>query len=904
MFKKYLIFSIPLTFSLVYCLENKADISFDDIIITGQQQIYHGKSELKTYTKAGSYSYLDQTQIQRYRGSSVGDFLSGIPGVIVGNKRNSGGISVNIRGLQNEDRVLVKIDDSFQSTPTYQGYSGSSTRTFLDPDLISTAQIEKGPSFSYDGVGAIGGVVRMSTLKSEDILPNNSDKDWGFRFRVGTMSNTTDRPPLYTRGGYQKYGVSECLQNSSGLCKPISHEPDSKYQSSNLFNNLFKSYNTSLAFTKQWETGDIVLGFARKKQGNYFVGRHGQTPEILKIEEDDESYNTIYDDNGNKLYRAYIYDFSDDEEDHLRLTKAIFNEKTGYTYFRAGEEALNTWQDNKSFLTKLNLYNDFHAFNITYSRYKSRFGELMPYISEVTRSTEMGTGSIEGDGSEVQANGVSVKYNYHPDDPYINFTISSYLTKVDYANYTRMLGRAGYEKGASAYILENIRKGIQAYNTSTIDLFNKPLKLTYGVSYTTQRLRQPSDAFSRIIGKGLAKDDKEADLVIGNLNKRDAKREEKSAFIHANYPILKWLTVDFGGRYVKTKTTDYTKLYIPKSKILNEKDYSKKEWRKICEKHVPVPPSYQSNPYYYWHDLGYCRFQIFVDINDETEPVKNSDFQPMAMITISPIDEWQIWLKYAKASRPASLFQASRGAGMTKNELQSQSPRPEKIQSIEIGTNFLANDILSKDDVFGIKFIYFQNNIDDYLTRRTMPSKIAKGERFLNTINIESAKYEGFEAQAYYDMGNFYTGANLTYYLNTKFCLYPDQMDKNGKRCFKGGLNGSNISNTLPPKYIATANIGARFFNKKLDVGARYSYYGKRIVSIFDLDNNEGGNTNSASWDKYAIIDLYANYKATNNLTLSLGIDNLTNKYYLDANNMSLSPAPGRTLQLNLDYRF
>lgn len=117
MLKKSLVLST--TILLLHCFADEADISFDEISVTGQKQIYHDKPELKTYTKAGSYSYVDQTQIQRFRGSSVGDFLSGIPGVIIGNKRNSGGISVNIRGLQNEGRVLVKIDDNFQAIPTY-----------------------------------------------------------------------------------------------------------------------------------------------------------------------------------------------------------------------------------------------------------------------------------------------------------------------------------------------------------------------------------------------------------------------------------------------------------------------------------------------------------------------------------------------------------------------------------------------------------------------------------------------------------------------------------------------------------------------------------------------------------------------------------------------------------------
>lgn len=136
---------------------------------------------IKTYLSSGSYSYLSQSDISTFRGSSVGDFLSGVPGVIVGNKRNSGALSVNIRGIANENRVPVWIDKGLQSVPSYQGYAGSSTRTYLDPDLISQVEIEKGPSLQMDATGATGGVVRVDTLRWQDIIPQG--KNWGVRLK-------------------------------------------------------------------------------------------------------------------------------------------------------------------------------------------------------------------------------------------------------------------------------------------------------------------------------------------------------------------------------------------------------------------------------------------------------------------------------------------------------------------------------------------------------------------------------------------------------------------------------------------------------------------------------------------------------------------------------------------------
>lgn len=125
-------------------------------------------------------------------------------------------MSINIRGIANENRIPVYVDNGLQSVPSWQGYAGSSSRTYLDPDFISQIEIEKGPSLAADATGAIGGVVRINTLGWKDIISN--DKNWGILLRLGTMTNTISPPTYYTKGGYQTRYISECISNESGLC--------------------------------------------------------------------------------------------------------------------------------------------------------------------------------------------------------------------------------------------------------------------------------------------------------------------------------------------------------------------------------------------------------------------------------------------------------------------------------------------------------------------------------------------------------------------------------------------------------------------------------------------------------------------------------------------------------------
>ena len=64
----------------------------------------------RNFRVAQSTAYRGSEQIERFRGTSPGDFLSGIPGVLNGDNRNSGALDVNIRGMQGMDRVPVVID--------------------------------------------------------------------------------------------------------------------------------------------------------------------------------------------------------------------------------------------------------------------------------------------------------------------------------------------------------------------------------------------------------------------------------------------------------------------------------------------------------------------------------------------------------------------------------------------------------------------------------------------------------------------------------------------------------------------------------------------------------------------------------------------------------------------------
>ena len=154
------------------------------------------------FETSGSSVYLSAEQIENVKGTSPGDLFTGIPGVLNGENRNSGSVDVNIRGLQGQGRAPVVVDGATQETNVYRGYNGAQSRSYIDPDFIGSMSIEKGPSAGMDANGAIGGVVRMSTIGANDILL--PEKNIGIRIKGGFNSNSSSVPALGTPRRYSR----------------------------------------------------------------------------------------------------------------------------------------------------------------------------------------------------------------------------------------------------------------------------------------------------------------------------------------------------------------------------------------------------------------------------------------------------------------------------------------------------------------------------------------------------------------------------------------------------------------------------------------------------------------------------------------------------------------------------
>ena len=107
-------------------------------------------------------------QLNQLLPTRLEDTLFGVPSVNFQQRADDPGMAVNIRGMQDFGRVAVVIDgarQNFQRT----GHQADGL-VYMEPELLAGVDVVRGPVANIYGSGAIGGVVSMRTLDSNDIL--------------------------------------------------------------------------------------------------------------------------------------------------------------------------------------------------------------------------------------------------------------------------------------------------------------------------------------------------------------------------------------------------------------------------------------------------------------------------------------------------------------------------------------------------------------------------------------------------------------------------------------------------------------------------------------------------------------------------------------------------------------
>jgi len=167
---------------------NAQDIALDGITIFAT-----AAGDSNAFDFPGQVSVVDREQIDDLVATRPADIFLGVPGVTFeGGPRRSGQIPT-IRGFEGEALVIL-FDDARQNF-----VSGHDGRFFVDTDILTAAEVVKGPTSSIYGSGAVGGVLAFRTINADDLLA--PDETAAVRIKAGY--NSVDQEHSYAVTGVQ-----------------------------------------------------------------------------------------------------------------------------------------------------------------------------------------------------------------------------------------------------------------------------------------------------------------------------------------------------------------------------------------------------------------------------------------------------------------------------------------------------------------------------------------------------------------------------------------------------------------------------------------------------------------------------------------------------------------------------
>ncbi|MDO6512609.1 TonB-dependent hemoglobin/transferrin/lactoferrin family receptor [Neptuniibacter sp. 2_MG-2023] len=135
----------------------------------GEVVVSATRMEQKSDEVSRPITVVDKETIDSIQPQSVAEVLANEPNILIDGGSRPGFQTINIRGL-GDNRVLQTVDGVRQDFE-----SGHRASYFLDPIILKSVEVVKGPASTLWGSGALGGVVAQSTIDAADILEGNAD---------------------------------------------------------------------------------------------------------------------------------------------------------------------------------------------------------------------------------------------------------------------------------------------------------------------------------------------------------------------------------------------------------------------------------------------------------------------------------------------------------------------------------------------------------------------------------------------------------------------------------------------------------------------------------------------------------------------------------------------------------
>lgn len=525
------------------------------------------------YDKNVTTVYQGREELQRFQTTNPGDVFKGMNGVYSMDTRGSQSITPNIRGLTGEGRVPLTIDGTEQSTNVWLHFFGAGNRSYADPAMFRSIEVEKGPSLSRGIKSGIGGAVNIRTIEASDIIPEG--KNFGIELKADTSSNSS-KPRFDANSAYGKdyRNIPGAIRYEVNNVSPFSENPRNK--SGDVFD--FDSKSGMLAIAGRNEMTDFLASYSKRTQGNYYAGKKN-ADKYAGHDYLDKSSTDVLIPNVTKLYGA-------------------------------GDEVYNTASETETTLLKNNWYlPNAQKIGLSFMRNDMNFGETTPGTSllmmEYRESYEHQNPNkdfskerrfvMEGPHSKMKVDRYKLDYEIKPEDSkWLNLEaslwhtktsgirhqtgISPYMLDMDDDTYRRLkiVDQGANDPNFDPSLLPPgfmdhdgtiVSRGRQwtSHDRTGLDLSNQikladNLQLMVGVNYQREKLndRIQETKLSMASG-GLGIDGSTVHASTDFFGPRSGERKEYSATINLSYQPTPWLTLTAGTRYMRYSGKDTAK---------------------------------------------------------------------------------------------------------------------------------------------------------------------------------------------------------------------------------------------------------------------------------------------------------------------------------------------------------
>lgn len=833
-------------------------------------------------------SEITREEMDRTPARHAADLLVATPGVSSTVNRLDPGLSVNIRGMQDFGRVNMMIDGMRQNF-VRNGHQQRNGQIYVDPELISAVTIERGPRTDVHGAGAIAGSVNFQTLGISDLLDDG-----------------------------EKTGAR--LRGSTGLGAE---------------GNGINFIGSAAVAGRIGDRIELLGAYSRRSVGDYDIGKHGGSGNAALEFLGDDGFQAI-----NQIkYARQIQDSAlfkarlNLAEDHwLQFTYVgtwLDYDNVSDSQGSALDEEQSPWQR----LGESHIGSDNFAFDYRWKP-DSRWIDLKVKLYTVDTRNRNYTTARESLTNPALTD-VAWDGGFCERDP----IPASWITPCSYGYGTNQR-------------ISTQTYGAQIDNTSRFELGRgKKLTVNYGGEFFQDRADSAIaiDRDGRTIETYNQYGDGEP------LNPR-GRRSIGSTF--ANFSLESDLyTLSAGLRYDHWWLEGDTQIPGVQTTYLSRFDrfvaYMCNSSSAIRQAGCAAARSGGEPGAIAWavanDRRGYWNNNLWTPtwsdvrgLYDYAVDREQGRFLPSVSAAIRPTGWLELYVSWAKSWRPPAINESLMVGGHPGDPLTNMFPNPyadpEKTSSWEIGANLSFNDVVKSGDVFFAKVGYFDTRATDYLytsLNNNLPGdnvNLPAGfGRVMFVNNRAPMHFRGFEIESRYDAGVVYAAVTATLYTGGRntFCqdLYPvgvgssryDQPNEDGsfsaerQRANAAGFAtwqawaeaqtvcGDSVFNSVAGDRLdkASATVGVRLFDRRLDTGLRLLYSGSGGLITYE---DESAN----AWESYATLDWYASFLLNRRVRVYASAENLLDRRYIDGSSDILARtwAPGRTVQAGLQVKF